>query len=175
MRAAILNKKRHDFSTIAGLSAVPITSTLTAVPAVSLSEIYNLDLDVPTALRHQPGLQGALSDFEAIRIDTPMLGQLQDLSSQIEAVTANLQGLNMDIPALARYQDIVSKIDIPAMTEALKYQSELQSTIGAYLGESQRATMLSVDHSLMSAEIESPRGSQYLDPPEKHESLLKVD
>lgn len=170
--SSVLERHANVFS---GLSPVPITGSLTAVPSISLSEIYNVDLDIPGILKRQQELQGALADFEAIKIDPPVLSQLQGLSSQIETVTAGLQELHVDIPALVQYQDIASKIDIPAITEALKFQNEFQAIAGGSLGELQRTAMLSAETSPVFAGIEEPIISQHLDSLEIKESLLKGD
>ena len=158
-----------------GFSPVPITGNLTAVPDISLSEIYNVDLDIPAILKRQQELQGALANLETIKIDSPVLSQLQGLSSQIKTVTAGLQELHIDIPALVQYQDIASKIDIPAITEALKFQNEFQAITGGHLGELQHTATLSAETSSIFAGIEKSASPQHPDSLEKKEPLLKGD
>lgn len=157
-----------------GLSPVPIANNLTAVPAIPLSGINN-SLDTPDILSRQRELQSILADSKAIKIDT----QLHGLSSQIEAVSANLQGLTnniptlmqyqdiaskIDIPAIVHYQEIASKIDIPTITEALKFQNEFQSIVNSNISELQHAAKLSAEISPAFPEIQKVAISQHPDP-----------
>lgn len=169
--SSVLERYANVFS---GLSPVPITGSLTAVPSVSLSDIYNVDLDIPGILKRPQELQGALANFEAIKIDPSVLSQLQGLSSQIENVTAGLQELHVNIPALVQYQDIASKIDIPTIAEALKFQNEVQAIAGGSLGELQRTATLSAENSPTFTGIEKPIISQRPDSFEI-KSLLRGD
>lgn len=151
--------------------STPISSGL---PVSSIFPTPNANLNIPSIIQQQNKLQEALAGYNAFKIDAPVLSELQGLLSEIKTVTAGLQGLKMDIPTLVQYQGIASKIDIPAMTEALKFQNEFKSMVGNNFEDFQRTSKLFAEVSSKLPEIQKSVEVQRVNSPGA-KSTLKDD